>query len=48
VVHRFDVGGLENGVVNLINCMPANAYRHVIIARTGGGAGAGLVGSRAT
>jgi sugar transferase (PEP-CTERM/EpsH1 system associated) len=32
VLFRFDVGGLENGVVNLINRMPANAYRHVVIA----------------
>jgi sugar transferase (PEP-CTERM/EpsH1 system associated) len=34
VMHRFDVGGLENGVVNLINHMPAEAYRHAIIALT--------------
>lgn len=34
VVYRFDVGGLENGVVNLINHMPENAYRHAIIALT--------------
>ncbi|NTV70728.1 MAG: TIGR03088 family PEP-CTERM/XrtA system glycosyltransferase [Azonexaceae bacterium] len=34
VVHRFDTGGLENGVVNLINHMPANAYRHAVIALT--------------
>lgn len=34
VFYRFDVGGLENGVVNLINNMPANAYRHAIIALT--------------
>jgi sugar transferase (PEP-CTERM/EpsH1 system associated) len=34
VVFRFDVGGLENGVVNLINCMPAESYRHAIIALT--------------
>ncbi|GAB3248715.1 TIGR03088 family PEP-CTERM/XrtA system glycosyltransferase [Chitinimonas naiadis] len=34
VVYRFDVGGLENGVVNLINHMPADAYRHVVIALT--------------
>ena len=34
VLYRFDVGGLENGVVNLINHMPADAYRHVIIALT--------------
>ena len=34
VVHRFDTGGLENGVVNLINHMPADAYRHAVIALT--------------
>jgi len=34
VVFRFDVGGLENGVVNLINHLPADAYRHTIIALT--------------
>lgn len=34
VVYRFDTGGLENGVVNLINHMPAGAYRHAIVALT--------------
>ena len=34
VVHRFDTGGLENGVVNLINHMPEGAYRHAVIALT--------------
>jgi sugar transferase (PEP-CTERM/EpsH1 system associated) len=34
VVFRFDVGGLENGVVNLINRMPADEFRHVVIALT--------------
>lgn len=34
VVYRFDTGGLENGVVNLINHMPEEAYRHVVIALT--------------
>jgi len=34
VVYRFDVGGLENGVVNLINHMPHDAYRHVVISLT--------------
>ena len=32
VLYRFDVGGLENGVVNLINNMPADKYRHAVIA----------------
>lgn len=34
VMHRFDTGGLENGIVNLINHMPADAYRHAVIALT--------------
>ncbi|MDE1948872.1 MAG: TIGR03088 family PEP-CTERM/XrtA system glycosyltransferase [Burkholderiales bacterium] len=38
VVYRFDTGGLENGVVNLVNRMPAEAYRHAIVALTEVGA----------
>ena len=34
VMYRFDTGGLENGIVNLINHMPASAYRHAVIALT--------------
>ena len=34
VVYRFDTGGLENGIVNLINHMPASAYRHLVVALT--------------
>jgi sugar transferase (PEP-CTERM/EpsH1 system associated) len=34
VVFRFDTGGLENGVVNLVDQLPASAYRHVVIALT--------------
>jgi sugar transferase (PEP-CTERM/EpsH1 system associated) len=34
VLLRFDTGGLENGVVNLINHMPHGAYRHMVIALT--------------
>jgi sugar transferase (PEP-CTERM/EpsH1 system associated) len=34
VMYRFDTGGLENGVVNLINHMPAEKYRHAVIALT--------------
>jgi sugar transferase (PEP-CTERM/EpsH1 system associated) len=34
VLYRFDTGGLENGVVNLINHLPRDKYRHVIIALT--------------
>lgn len=34
VLYRFDVGGLENGVVNLINQLPAQRFRHAVIAMT--------------
>lgn len=34
VVFRFAVGGLENGVVNLINRMPKDKWRHAVIALT--------------
>lgn len=34
VLHRFDTGGLENGVVNLINHMPEHLYRHAVLALT--------------
>jgi sugar transferase (PEP-CTERM/EpsH1 system associated) len=33
-MYRFDTGGLENGIVNLINHMPADRYRHAVIALT--------------
>jgi sugar transferase (PEP-CTERM/EpsH1 system associated) len=35
VVYRFAVGGLENGVVNLINRMPEDVARHGVIALDG-------------
>ena len=34
VLYRFDVGGLENGVVNLINHLPESRFRHAVIALT--------------
>ena len=34
IVYRFDIGGLENGIVNLINSLPENKYRHAIICLT--------------
>lgn len=34
VVYRFDTGGLENGVVNLVNNLPREKYRHTIVALT--------------
>jgi sugar transferase (PEP-CTERM/EpsH1 system associated) len=35
VVYHFDVGGLENGMVNLINRIPPERYRHAIICMRG-------------
>jgi sugar transferase (PEP-CTERM/EpsH1 system associated) len=32
LLHRFDTGGLENGVVNLINSLPQ--FRHAVVAIT--------------
>ena len=34
VVHGFSVGGLENGLVNLVNRMPRERWRHGIVALT--------------
>lgn len=34
VLFRFDVGGLENGVANLIDRLSPDAYRHAVIALT--------------
>ncbi len=35
IVHQFGVGGLENGLVNLINHLPPAQYRHAIVCLTG-------------
>ncbi len=35
VIYRLGVGGLENGLVNLINRLPESSYHHVIISLTG-------------
>lgn len=32
VVFRFDYGGLENGIVNIVNSLPASEFDHAIIA----------------
>ncbi len=34
ILYRLDIGGLENGLVNLINTIPADRYRHAIISLT--------------
>lgn len=31
LIHQLDVGGLENGLINLINQMPPERYRHAIV-----------------
>ncbi|MEP6913849.1 MAG: TIGR03088 family PEP-CTERM/XrtA system glycosyltransferase [bacterium] len=31
VIHHLVVGGMENGLVNLVNLLPANRYRHAIV-----------------
>lgn len=33
-IHRLDVGGMENGLVNLINGLPADRFRHAIVCVT--------------
>lgn len=35
VVHRFDTGGMENGMTNLFNALPPDRYRHSVVALTG-------------
>jgi sugar transferase (PEP-CTERM/EpsH1 system associated) len=37
VLYRLDFGGLENGVVNLINRMPRERYRHAVVCLAGYG-----------
>jgi sugar transferase (PEP-CTERM/EpsH1 system associated) len=34
IVYRFDVGGLENGLVNLLNRLPRERFRHVVVSLT--------------
>ena len=35
VIYRLDIGGLENGLVNLINRLSEDRYRHVILCLKG-------------
>jgi sugar transferase (PEP-CTERM/EpsH1 system associated) len=35
VIHRLDYGGLENGLVNLVNRLPTDRYRHAIVCLAG-------------
>jgi len=35
IIHRLDIGGLENGLVNLINVTPPERYRHAIVCLSG-------------
>jgi sugar transferase (PEP-CTERM/EpsH1 system associated) len=34
IVHRFDTGGMENGMVNLFNTLPPERFRHTVVALT--------------
>jgi sugar transferase (PEP-CTERM/EpsH1 system associated) len=34
VIYRLDFGGMENGLVNLVNRLPEDRYRHTIITLT--------------
>ena len=34
VIHRLDVGGMENGLVNLVNHLPPESFRHAIVCMT--------------
>jgi sugar transferase (PEP-CTERM/EpsH1 system associated) len=35
IIYRLDFGGLENGLVNLINHMPADRYQHAVLCLAG-------------
>ncbi|MCF6353708.1 MAG: TIGR03088 family PEP-CTERM/XrtA system glycosyltransferase [Candidatus Polarisedimenticolaceae bacterium] len=35
IIYALSIGGLENGLVNIINRMPPDRYRHVIICLSG-------------
>ncbi len=37
IVFRFDTGGMENGMVNLINQLPEERFRHAVICLSGYG-----------
>lgn len=34
IVHRFDTGGMENGMVNLFNTLPPERFRHSVVSLT--------------
>jgi len=34
IVYRLSIGGLENGIINLVNRLPRNRFRHIIISLT--------------
>lgn len=43
LVYSFDVGGLENVIVQLINRLPVDRYRHILISLTSFGECAGRI-----
>jgi sugar transferase (PEP-CTERM/EpsH1 system associated) len=36
IIHRLDYGGLENGLINLINQLPADRFRHAVVCLSNG------------
>ncbi len=34
IIYRLDIGGMENGLVNLINAIPPERYRHAVVCLT--------------
>ena len=37
LVHRLEVGGMETGLVNRINHLPAGRYRHAVVCMADSG-----------
>ena len=35
IVHSFEMGGLQNGLLNLLDRLPAQRYRHAVVSLTG-------------
>ncbi len=46
LVHRLGTGGMENGLVNLVDRLPAERFRHTIVPLTGVGAMASRITNR--
>ena len=48
VIYSLSAGGLENGLINIINRIPENQYHHAIICLTGSGSFEDRIRNRAT